>query len=730
VTFTPDAALRVTKVRRSGFDAQGLPVGLDVATYTYEAHLDDIKYLKDGKNVTTAYTHDDFGRLELLQATSLKAAEFAYGYDARGNVLKRVAGQVTVTYTYDGLDRLSTVLATNAVDGTSVAYTYRYDEPGGEGFLTSVVEPDRTIRFGHDASGRLVRESLEENGVPAPLVTQYGYDSDGDLTALAYPSGLQLTYVRDAATKRVVRAVNGATGIVYADLVRTLPGGPVTSLRFGNGLALAQSFNRRYESVSVASGPVELGYATNAAGDVTTISDRSETLSGCRRDAVRHFGYDFLDRLGSSQGLLAYGYDATGNRASEEVEGVAASFAYYNGNFSDRITTKRVTSGGTAVNALAFGYDFQGNVTAIGSYDAAGARVVKAVCLRHDALGRLTVAGAANPAYVTPDAYACTTDAPYLASVSARFRYDSRNRRVARQDAATGRWTYFVSDAAGNLLAELALEGGAWRAVREYVWLEGRPLAQVEHPTAETSFTYYLHADAIGLPRAMTNGTGQLVWNALHRPYGDIEERTATDPLSGRTVVTNLRLPGQYDERLLSSVGLQGPYYNWNRWYLPSVGRYLELDPIALAGGSNEGFGPEWHNYGNGNPLRNIDPWGLEPAPRPQPDPGSADPGILVILYCLLDRNHCGLAPQPPPTWQDPPGYHPPQPQPDPNDCSPKKDKGCSCRCVAGGIGPATPGHADSPSDCAAMCAAIKRKSPEYSSIFKWECGKASGGIQ
>jgi len=48
--------------------------------------------------------------------------------------------------------------------------------------------------------------------------------------------------------------------------------------------------------------------------------------------------------------------------------------------------------------------------------------------------------------------------------------------------------------------------------------------------------------------------------------------------------VTNLRLPGQYDERLLGSMGLQGPYYNWNRWYLPGVGRYLELDPLALTG--------------------------------------------------------------------------------------------------------------------------------------------------
>jgi uncharacterized protein RhaS with RHS repeats len=45
--------------------------------------------------------------------------------------------------------------------------------------------------------------------------------------------------------------------------------------------------------------------------------------------------------------------------------------------------------------------------------------------------------------------------------------------------------------------------------------------------------------------------------------------------------VTNLRLPGQYDERLLPGSGIQGPYYNWNRWYLPSMGRYMELDPIA-----------------------------------------------------------------------------------------------------------------------------------------------------
>ncbi len=80
--------------------------------------------------------------------------------------------------------------------------------------------------------------------------------------------------------------------------------------------------------------------------------------------------------------------------------------------------------------------------------------------------------------------------------------------------------------------------------------------------------------------------------------------------------MTNLRLPGQYDERLLASLGLQGPYYNWNRWYLPGVGRYLELDPPALLGFVDSSGrvlppAPDWYGFARSNPLSYIDPWGL-----------------------------------------------------------------------------------------------------------------------
>ena len=88
---------------------------------------------------------------------------------------------------------------------------------------------------------------------------------------------------------------------------------------------------------------------------------------------------------------------------------------------------------------------------------------------------------------------------------------------------------------------------------------------------------------------------------------------TCDEIVVGRQKVTNLRLPGQYDERLFQQVGLnlQGPYYNWNRWYLPGVGRYLEPDPIALRGGKNGRYGPDWYGYAVANPLKYVDPAGL-----------------------------------------------------------------------------------------------------------------------
>lgn len=62
----------------------------------------------------------------------------------------------------------------------------------------------------------------------------------------------------------------------------------------------------------------------------------------------------------------------------------------------------------------------------------------------------------------------------------------------------------------------------------------------------------------------------------------------------------NLRYAGQYRD---AETGL---HQNWHRYYDPKVGRYISSDPIGLAGGLNT------YLYASGNPVRYVDPFGLE----------------------------------------------------------------------------------------------------------------------
>ncbi len=481
----------------------------------------------------------------------------------------------------------------------------------GHGHLTTIVEPDRTVTFTYDWSGRLATESDSENGISTPLTTGYQYDADGALQQVTYPSGLAVRLDRDPATRQIVAVRNAADGTVYANGIARYPGGPISSLAFGNGRTLAQTFNLRYEPLAISSGPVLLSYSPTPSGDLGVVTDQSEDPSSCVRNVSRSVTYDFLDRLSGWSDAVQTG---AGICPADSIGSQAAAFTYVNG--TDQIASQLASTPGSQP-VFAFGYDLQGSISAIGQYDASGTSIAKAVCLRHDALARMVLVGNTGTLLV-PGGTACSSDAE-VSTTLARFKYDARNRRVARQ--TKGQWTYVLADRSGNPLSEIAFTGdpqNPWAKRRDYVWLDGRLLAQIEYSGNGSSYVYYAHLDHLGVPRALTNQNGQLIWSTFQRPNGEILEKTTADPLSGQTVVTNLRLPGQYDERLFASAGiagLQGPYYNWNRWYLPGMGRYLELDPIGLRGWFNAPYGPDWYGYALGNPMSRMDPYGLMDLP-------------------------------------------------------------------------------------------------------------------
>jgi RHS repeat-associated protein len=565
---------RISTVRKTGQDSRGFYGTRDVATYTYDKGRSSLVRAVDGVGKYTDYINDDFARLlSVGQTTTLKVTPSLLVHDARGNTVRRIAGASTTETTYDGMDRVTKVVATNGVDGSTVTILYTYDLPGQLGLLASIteVETGRTTSFTYDPVGRLRFETVTEPGSSVPLTTEHRYDANGAVDTLVYPSGLSVKFVRDTVTRRVAEVRNVSSGLKYAANVTHWPQGPISSLVFGNGTTLSQTYNLRYEPASIASGPLSLAYTMTAPGNVYAVQSGGTTTT---------FEYDFMGRLmavdpGFGDTYVALRYTYSGDRV-KEAWGIASGIRKY-----------------------AFGYDDRTNLSAVTTYDASGTTLTSTTCLVHDALSRLIAVG---PAKVLsgPDALACRSEAD-LASVQVRFRYDGKNRRVGRWDAGTGSWTVTTVLPDGSPLSEQVWRGTNWETTRQYVWLDGRPLAQLD-----AGLPSYLHVDHIGLPRAMTGTDGQVVWAAEARPYGDVVE-TVTG------VATNLRLPGQYDERLLGSLGLQGPYYNWNRWYLPGVGRYLELDPIALQGGLNGEYGPDWYSYAQGNPLIRLDPTGRSP---------------------------------------------------------------------------------------------------------------------
>jgi len=123
---------------------------------------------------------------------------------------------------------------------------------------------------------------------------------------------------------------------------------------------------------------------------------------------------------------------------------------------------------------------------------------------------------------------------------------------------------------------------------------------------------YFLHTDRLGTPSAATDIHKTVQWSATYQPFG----YTATG-MSG--IVQDLRLPGQ--EWDLES----GFNHNGFRNYATTLTRYVESDPIGLAGGMNT------YQYVGGHPLKYVDPRGLWPFGVPGERDASLE--ISFLLY-------------------------------------------------------------------------------------------------
>ena len=151
--------------------------------------------------------------------------------------------------------------------------------------------------------------------------------------------------------------------------------------------------------------------------------------------------------------------------------------------------------------------------------------------------------------------------------------------------------------------------------------------------TAANDNLFYLHTDHLGSVVAVSsNSTKSKVWQRRDfdigaSPFG-LDVLPNGEKLHDGLFEMPLRFPGQYYDQET------GTNYNYFRDYDPSIGRYIQSDPIGLGGGLNT------YGYVGGNPIQLVDRFGLTaecPTGPPMNDPNwipyTGDPEVF----------HCGF---------------------------------------------------------------------------------------
>jgi RHS repeat-associated protein len=153
--------------------------GIDTAEYSYydNGNLKSVVY-SNGTRTDFTYTQNSLVKTMVNKKSDGSIIEsYSYTYDKCNNMLSKTDSKGTTTYSYDSLNRLSTVTEPGE------KYTsYTYDKAGNR--ATSGVSESTKVTITHyeyDAQNKLLSTTKEENGNKVEVIT-YSYDNNGNLT--------------------------------------------------------------------------------------------------------------------------------------------------------------------------------------------------------------------------------------------------------------------------------------------------------------------------------------------------------------------------------------------------------------------------------------------------------------------------------------------------------------------------------------------------------------------
>ncbi len=411
------------------------------------------------QRITSIQYHNQWRSLPVLITEPERKTDLSY--DAAGRLESRIVTDLTtgqsrtITRTYDANGLLDKV--DDPRTDVNDIVDYDYDDQGNLlqitnalGHIVKTLEHDPSGRPKkiQDANGQLTLIDYYPRGWIksinfAGAITQFEYDSVGQLTKTTLPNDVTLAHEYDAA-HRLVKTTDGAGNhVVYEyDLMGNIRSQKVhdSSGSLRNSLELTYHNNGWLKEVIGATNQQTTTLVRDAMGNVTSHENPRKNSS----DQV----FDALNRLkqitDAEQGITRYEYDAQGNLVKVIAPNGAETIFEYNG-FGERIMRTSPDSGETS-----YTYNSAGLVRT--ETDARGITITNA----YDALNRVTSMTASDGQGIS---YYYDEGANGIGHLSrtvdnsgeTRFEYDARGNRIAEtriQEGITTRiaYAYDVAD--------------------------------------------------------------------------------------------------------------------------------------------------------------------------------------------------------------------------------------------------------------------------------------------